>query len=131
MEPVEPKRPIILEYMENDPKGDRFRLVYSQTYYTAQGRVTVPRGYATDFASVPRWLWSVFPPIGQHNRACVLHDWLYDNRLFEEKLGATAARKFADDELYRRLKEADPARRFRHYCFYYACRWFGRSWWVN
>ena len=29
--------------------------------------ITVPSGYETDFASVPKALWSVFPPFGRYS----------------------------------------------------------------
>lgn len=124
-------QPIVVTYLENNPKPDRWRLERSITYYTKQGRVTVPRGYITDFASVPVLLWGLFPPTGRSNRACLLHDWMYDNRLFEEELGEYEARKLADEELYERLKAVEPKKPVRNYCMYLACRWFGRSWWVN
>jgi hypothetical protein len=40
-------------------------------------RITVPAGFKTDFASVPRPFWSLFPPWGTYGKASVLHDWLY------------------------------------------------------
>lgn len=40
-------------------------------------RLTVPAGFETDLASVPRALWSVFPPYGDHLKAAVVHDYLY------------------------------------------------------
>jgi hypothetical protein len=40
--------------------------------------VTVPAGYVTDFASVPRLLWAIEPPLGDAGKAAVLHDWLYE-----------------------------------------------------
>lgn len=39
--------------------------------------ITVPAGFETDFASVPRIFWSIFPPTGKHGKAAVLHDYLY------------------------------------------------------
>ena len=39
--------------------------------------ITVPAGFYTDFASVPRFFWRLLPPWGEHGRAAVLHDWLY------------------------------------------------------
>jgi len=39
--------------------------------------VRVPRGFPTDFASVPRAFWVVLPPDGQYSQAAVLHDYLY------------------------------------------------------
>lgn len=41
------------------------------------GSFTVPAGFVTDFASVPRLLWSVIAPTGRHSRAAVIHDFLY------------------------------------------------------
>lgn len=41
------------------------------------GRITVPSGFVTDFASVPRVFWSVLPPDGDYVAAAVVHDWLY------------------------------------------------------
>lgn len=39
--------------------------------------ITVPAGFATDYASVPRALWWLFPPHGRYKRAAVVHDYLY------------------------------------------------------
>jgi len=39
--------------------------------------LTVPKGFVTDFASVPRWLWALFPPHGAAMPASVLHDFCY------------------------------------------------------
>lgn len=39
--------------------------------------VTVPKGFVTDLASVPRWLWWLFAPHDpQYAAAAVLHDYL-------------------------------------------------------
>jgi hypothetical protein len=39
--------------------------------------ITVPAGFVTDFASVPRVFWSVLPPTGTYQLAAVVHDFLY------------------------------------------------------
>ena len=39
--------------------------------------VRVDVGFITDFASVPRPLWSIWPPTGQYGKAAVIHDALY------------------------------------------------------
>lgn len=39
--------------------------------------IQAPTGFVTDFASVPRILWSWIPPYGKHLQAAVTHDWLY------------------------------------------------------
>jgi len=41
-------------------------------------RIVVPRGFVTDFASIPQPLWSLgLSPHGQYSRAAVIHDYLY------------------------------------------------------
>ena len=40
-------------------------------------RITVPRRYVTDFASVPRFLWPLIDPYGRPGWAAIIHDWLY------------------------------------------------------
>lgn len=37
----------------------------------------VPRGFVTDFASVPRIFWTFFPKHGEYTRAAIVHDYLY------------------------------------------------------
>lgn len=41
--------------------------------------VTVPQGFLTDGASVPRFLWWIFPPWGAYGQAAVTHDFLCQN----------------------------------------------------
>jgi hypothetical protein len=39
--------------------------------------VTVPSGFVTDFASIPRAFWSVLRPDGDYAYAAIIHDYLY------------------------------------------------------
>lgn len=55
----------------NDP------LVYRSKVLAAFNPIIVPAGFETDFASVWRPLWSLFPPDGSYTPAAVVHDWLY------------------------------------------------------
>jgi hypothetical protein len=45
-----------------------------QTGYQA---VSVPVGFVTDFASIPRPFWSIFPPDGLYTYPAIVHDYLY------------------------------------------------------
>lgn len=70
------KTPLILEYGD----GYEWRLVQGFRYDTdllAAGAVYVPAGFETDFASIPRPLWNLFPPTGRYGKAAVIHDYLY------------------------------------------------------
>ena len=37
----------------------------------------IPQGFVTDFASIPRALWQLYPPHGRYSRAALIHDYLY------------------------------------------------------
>ena len=39
--------------------------------------VDVPKGFVTDFASIPRIFWTILPPDDRYTYAAVLHDYLY------------------------------------------------------
>ena len=45
--------------------------------------IYIPAGATTDLASIPRVLWPVLSPAGRWARSSVLHDYLYENRVFE------------------------------------------------
>jgi hypothetical protein len=40
-------------------------------------KLTVPRGFVTDLASIPRTFWSIFPPDGAYAQPAVVHDYMY------------------------------------------------------
>lgn len=39
--------------------------------------IVIPRGFVTDLTSVPRLVWSFYPPDGPWAKAAVIHDFLY------------------------------------------------------
>lgn len=65
--------------------GDRtFQLLSSFRFFidaeNSNECIFVPEGFITDFASVPRPLWSILPPYGRHGKAAVIHDGLYKTK---------------------------------------------------
>lgn len=46
-------------------------------YASSMGVITVPRGFRTDGASVPRIFWNIFDPFGPYFPAALIHDFLY------------------------------------------------------
>lgn len=46
---------------------------------TLKRTVTVPEGFRTDLASVPRILWNILPPMGSYSPGAVVHDYLYQH----------------------------------------------------
>lgn len=43
--------------------------------------ITVPTGYVTDLASVPRIFWNIVPPHGKYAKAAIVHDYLYSRAI--------------------------------------------------
>ena len=47
------------------------------TYTANDGRYfEIPAGFKTDLASVPKFLWAIFPPDWSYAKAAVLHDYV-------------------------------------------------------
>lgn len=64
--------------LEQIDGGKRFRLLTPVEFVGASGVVfTVPEGYETDLASIPRLFQAVIPKLGGWNKAAVLHDALW------------------------------------------------------
>lgn len=60
------------------PEGKRWELVQPFTYTGATDTFTVPAGFTTDFASVPRVFVWLLPRYGRWTQAAILHDYLWD-----------------------------------------------------
>lgn len=43
----------------------------------SKGEIVVPAGFDTDYASIPRPFWVIYPPDGGYTEAAVIHDYLY------------------------------------------------------
>lgn len=73
--------PLELEYLD----GRQWRITQPFEYCLGRPesleRVIIPTGFVTDFASIPRMLWTLLPPTGAYGKAAVVHDWLYQKRL--------------------------------------------------
>jgi len=70
-----------LRFRDMAMKKRPFMLLANFRYVRSNGEViTVPSGYTTDFASIPRVLHGVFNPIGRYGKAAIVHDWLCDTR---------------------------------------------------
>jgi hypothetical protein len=83
--------PLKVEVIDNF----KFRIIERFEYYvdSPDGEVIkVQKGFTTDFASIPRFLWSILPPHGKYAKAAVIHDWMYNN--------AYKTKEFADKTFY-------------------------------
>jgi hypothetical protein len=67
-----------------------FRFNYGTDEYPAV--VTVPAGFETDLASVPRILWSFIAP-WEADEAAIIHDWLYHRRRLDRRVADSIFRQ--------------------------------------
>lgn len=67
--------PVDILFPENWRDPVRYR---TQVDVVVQG-IKIPRGFITDGATVPRWLWALFPPIDRYFTAALVHDYLLVN----------------------------------------------------
>lgn len=84
--------------------------------------VVVHKGFVTDFASVPRALWSVLPPFGMYTAAAVIHDFEYFRQI--------RPRPEADQIFLEAMIELN-VRRWKRASMYRAVRMFGDRPWRN
>lgn len=80
--------PLRLEYVD----GRSWKLVDYFTFGSTilERSIAVPRGFLTDFASIPKFLWNLLPPTGQYGKAAVIHDFLYRTAFYATRAQADA-----------------------------------------
>ena len=84
--------------------------------------IEVPKGFTTDFATVPRFLWILFPPDGQYTQAAVLHDNLYSRKIYS---------RLKSDRIFREAMKVLGVGWWKKGTMYNAVRLFGWIPWGN
>jgi hypothetical protein len=117
--------------LQIQPSNDQlsFILLSPFSYWTGIGEgfgyeITVPAGFITDFASIPKFLWNIRPPMGLYGKAAVIHDWLYQNSGNVGKF--TYDRKTCDNIFLQAMKDSEVPN-YISYLLYHAVRHFGQS----
>lgn len=59
--------------VKNASKYDRFEVAED----CALGGILIPKGFVTDFASVPQMVWWLIPPHGKASMPSIVHDFMY------------------------------------------------------
>ena len=69
-----------------EPVGDgKNWIVYNSFSYQSDildTTISIPQGFITDGASIPRFFWNIFIPTGPYFQAAVIHDYLYRHQVF-------------------------------------------------
>ena len=84
--------------------------------------INVPVGFITDFASVPRLLWWLFPKWGKYGNAAIIHDYLYWQQKYTRKRA---------DEIFLEGMGVLNVNKYVKCALYYAVRWFGCCAWAS
>ncbi len=69
-------------------KGKEWEVVRPFHYHSQilKQKIIVPPKFLTDFGTIPRFFWRIFPPTGElYDEATVVHDWLYETQFFTRK----------------------------------------------
>ncbi len=102
----------------------RWRVARSFKYYVGYEKskevISIPAGFETDFASVPRLFWSIIPPDGRHTQAAVLHDYLYHKHIYSRK---------KSDKIFLEAMKVLRVSWWRRHVMYRAVRMFGGKAW--
>lgn len=104
--------------------GNKWELLEGFSFYfednSNKEEILVPKGFITDFASTPRILYPLFPPIGKYNKATLIHDFLYSTKSDKYNIDRKKADKF-----FLQAMEVLGVRKKR-YLMYLAVRLFGK-----
>ena len=99
-----------------------YRVMNTARYYSESlDKVfTIPKGFVTDFATIPKLLQWLFPSGGEYKWECVLHDVFYD------VTSVDITREEADN-VFKGAMEASGIGWWKVWCLYNAVRVFGEG----
>ncbi len=108
------KQPVLVPMRD----GRHWRLAEDFERKVRGQRWVVEKGFMTNFASVPRFFWRIFPPWDKYGPASIIHDYIYGNPVIQ------VSRKDADTIMYEIMKQ-DGVSAWKRMLIYYTLRVFG------
>lgn len=104
-------------------RSTKIMLVRDWEIWVRDERFVVPSGYITDWSSIPRYMWIIYPPnFSEARQAALLHDYIYSH------LWPIYTKKFAD-VAFKHIMLHDKARRSTAGLFYYSVKFGGGGGW--
>jgi hypothetical protein len=97
-------------------KDAPWSVIYDLHFQDEVTQITVPAGFETDLASVPRLLWGLIPPYGRYIRAAIIHDYLYATGKIDRERA---------DGIFLALMRQDKVEKWKQIIMYLAVRGFG------
>jgi len=113
---------VVVEIGRNEEGGRTFYLARDLIFEWSNGvilRITIPKGFATDFASVPRPLRWLFPLEGPWLEPAIVHDFCYGRNV--------PFSRFFSDALFRELMREYGVPPVRRFLIYWGVRLFRGS----
>lgn len=114
-----------LDYIDGFHWGLQAPLSYDLGHLNSAETVVVPAHFVTDFNSIPRGLWNIFPPT-QYGKSSIIHDWLYEggfiaviDGVYERHITPTKARV---DALYRETLAVEGCPLIKRYAMWFGVR---------
>ena len=110
--------PLILEFLPR-----RQRAVYEPFEYHvgelgSKEIISVPKGFVTDLASIPRVIWSFLPPHDTYGKAAVIHDYCY--------VHAINSKEWADNVFYESMGVLGIPK-WKRKIMYWSVKYFGKG----
>lgn len=93
--------PLRVQKLEGDYWILTDHLIYESENKMFKGTLIAVAGFQTNFASIPRPLWSIFPKMGKWDMAAVMHDAAYGHSLYTPSgIRINLIKKYADKLFY-------------------------------
>lgn len=112
--------PLVVEHISEREWIVRESFEYHVGSYPSDQIITVPKGFDTDFASIPRIFWGILPPSGPYGKAAVVHDYCYRTACYSRKIS---------DIIFLEGMDVLKVSGWKKIVIYYAVRWFGWHAW--
>lgn len=105
-------------------KAYKYHIAHDVQFMVNKKTFTIPKGFKTDLASIPRIVWPILSPFHSSLiRPAIVHDWFYKN-------SNEFAREDIDLIFYHMLKN-DGISKTKALIMYYAVRMFGFPFYVG
>ena len=119
-------KPLVVKKLESGQWEVYEELEYHVGNKDSDEIIRVPKGTLTDFASVPRGLWNIFPPDGEYTSAAVVHDFIYGLR---GKLPSKTYTREEADKIFAEAMQVLGVPFWKRYTMFYAVRAGGWVYW--
>lgn len=103
-----------IEWLEDT----RAVLLEDVVYQDRDGTITIPAGFVTDGATVPRVLSWLYPKYGVYLKAAIVHDYLLEHVLPRGQITSNRV-----DEIFKEAMEALDIPKFRQWAMWCGVRW--------